>query len=485
MIKEFFEFLFDYIRENKFFLLLLLLLCILFEFYIIPGASALGYDDLEDIFTRNPTNDYSYGYASVNYILTYFIDNEEYKEYGDYYICELNNDAYLSVCRVYNDVTQVTLNEDHNLVLSGSWKQVSVNRGSISSVKDVESSNYVITDNLPSYRAYRTNMLDYILNLVEPGYMLDKTYTTDEIVGFFYNKLDLNEDLSLKIVYESENGVVPDLSALTFSYMDVDDQTYHEIDTDGIGLDFLGTVDGVSTWNIEIYADYYDQYFGTFRLDFEIDNFQDLDGTFKLYGNTSALTNGAFSNIIFENTYRYVISNQLDTLVSPGGSYDFYIPTRDGINMQLWKFNTSTKQYIEKIYASEIVYGYYLYHIDLLDNEYVRIYTEESSYVVYATESGLSFREVVDGQVDITVPGDVNDTVDIGNEKPPTEGMLDSDNQESLMDKFKNAFDSILNIIQFIFSQITSFYNAMPIGFQSAMIVIFFLFIAFILSKLM
>ena len=37
------------------------------------------------------------------------------------------------------------------------------------------------------------------------------------------------------------------------------------------------------------------------------------------------------------------------------------------------------------------------------------------------------------------------------NEKPPTEGMLDSDNQESLMDKFKNAFDSILNIIQFIF----------------------------------
>ena len=96
----------------------------------INYSSAQFQDDLDRQFTAT-TGNVSYGSRTYNYIVNNFIKNKLYEEYGKYYYCDFQLDAYSSSCYISNE--NIFFLKDYNKVIA-------------KATNDVKVYNYRITD---------------------------------------------------------------------------------------------------------------------------------------------------------------------------------------------------------------------------------------------------------------------------------------------------------------------------------------------------
>ena len=89
----------------------------------INYSSAQFQDDLDRQFTAT-TGNVSYGSRTYNYIVNNFIKNKLYEEYGKYYYCDFQLDAYSSSCYISNE--NIFFLKDYNKVIAKATNDVKV-----------------------------------------------------------------------------------------------------------------------------------------------------------------------------------------------------------------------------------------------------------------------------------------------------------------------------------------------------------------------
>lgn len=329
---------------------------------------------------------------------------------------------------------------------------------------------------------------------VEPTITYDhqETFLKNDISSFYFNAVNPASSglFQFKIEFESNNGIFPDYN---FKYltMGLDDTTYNEEDDSisGFGFDYDDCVTSdnkmTCTGQIDLSlisskrpnTTYY-------RWEQDIFNFDELDGTFTVYYTELANFGFATQESALKDLYKYMITSK-DVLVSPNGEFDLYFNK----DVRLWVYDTYNNAYKSILTTVLNENNYYYIHVATDEKNYLRIKTDDSSYVVYSNVSGLNFATVGEnGDVSISIPGEENQNSNIGTGSEPSKEDIENgkwDSIESATNKISLIFKQNKGLIQSIFKIPKMLFGALPEEVQTVTAGLLFFFITAVLIKMM
>ena len=324
------------------------------------------------------------------------------------------------------------------------------------------------------------------------SYDHQEIFSTEEVSSFYFNAVNPASSglFQFKIEFESNNGIFPEYN---FKYltMALNDTTYNEEDDSisGFGFDYDDCVTSdnkmTCTGQIDLSlisskrpnTTYY-------RWEQDIFNFDELDGTFTVYYTELANFGFATQESALKDLYKYMITSK-DVLVSPNGEFDLYFNK----DVRLWVYDTYNNAY--KIILTTVLNenNYYYIHVATDEKNYLRIKTDDSSYVVYSNVSGLNFATVGEnGDVSISIPGEENQNTNIGTGSEPSKEDIENgkwDSIESSTNKIGLIFQQNKGLIQSIFKIPKMLFGALPKDVQTVTAGLLFFFITAVLIKMM
>lgn len=369
------------IKKNLFYIIFIFIIFFSFNYDVLAFGEEIGniynINYVDNDIQTSIDNHFNYDNLesiSENYAgLLSYIESEEWKSYGDTYFVSIyketpsNTKFYVgSKENMEKSILFFDWNTDlffigpgindkygnKNLIYNG-WisPDGNVSLGLCSSASGVydfgNSTSYIILTNMdriyvPTYYSdiitlktksstllnsndialYKTKEGKWEFNTIgySTDYILNATYNTSDIFGFYYNRLGLDDSVNLKIEYIPNNDVIP---IINYSILEssINDDTFYDYETDGLMVD--SKVENNKFISYLYFDSSYFNSLNTYQIIPNIENWFDLDGTFYLYGNKEALGIGSYNPIYFENTKLYIVkendnlSSVKDVLISP------------------------------------------------------------------------------------------------------------------------------------------------------------------------
>lgn len=356
---------------------------------------------------------------------------------------------------------------DHNLVVDSSLDF------RIKNIKDEvfqnifvfyneESLYFTYNDKFPTYRRVVDNDFD-----VKIEYNFRKEFDTTDVKAFSFNSFETTQDpINLKIEYVPRNDINAsnfDVSVWYSTLDDTDIYSFYECEecSNFVGLEQTSTnVFEVTLYDIFNQIKQIHSNLNAIEVHFQATNFNEIDGTYKVYDDTNGLNNGWSKVDIWKQEYKRICTNATDFLISSAysslnaGSIIIDNKTLEDTSFRVYKYKYDQQanfdeQILSNPFTQDSNYSIFEINLDYSNKQIIKVSSSSSEQKCFYTNSGFTITEISaenDEKVEIDTPDgkieiDVNDYESVNNILDYVNRFLNS------IKKYVNVFFDLISYL--------------------------------------